>query len=128
MMHPTIWLAVAGGGALGAMARHGVSQLSLRWLGPNFPWGTLTANILGSFLLGLLVAWLAMREPNPPALRAFLAVGLLGAFTTFSTFALDVVLLYREKAIGLAAAYLVASIVLSVGGLLVGLLMGRTLL
>ncbi|MGE0409671.1 MAG: CrcB family protein, partial [Amphiplicatus sp.] len=60
-------------------------------------------------------------------LRAFLAIGVLGAFTTFSTFALDVVMLYREKAVGVAALYLAASVILSVGGLAAGLLLGRAL-
>lgn len=127
MTHWSVWIAVAGGGALGAMARHGVSLASLRLLGPGFPWGTLTANVLGSFLMGLLVVWLAAREPNPSVLRAFLAVGVLGAFTTFSTFALETVTLYREKAFTLAAVYLGASVVLSIGGLVAGLILGRAL-
>ena len=122
-----IWIAVAGGGAVGAMLRHSVSHVALRTLGPNFPWGTLSANIVGSFLMGLLIVWLAHREPNPATLRAFLAVGVLGAFTTFSTFALDVVMLYREKAISAAAAYLAASVILSVSGLIIGLAAGRAI-
>ena len=113
-----IWIAVAGGGAVGAVMRHGVSRAAMKLLGPNFPWGTLIANVAGSFLMGALIVWLAHREPNPPALRAFLAVGVLGAFTTFSTFALDVVTLYREKAMTFAALYLGGSVVLSVAGLL----------
>lgn len=120
-----IWLAVAGGGAIGALMRHGVSHASMRLLGPNFPWGTLIANVAGSFAMGALVVWLAQREPNPPALRAFLAVGVLGAFTTFSTFALDAVTLYRDRAAELAAAYLGASVILSVGGLIAGMAAAR---
>ncbi|MEE2689940.1 MAG: fluoride efflux transporter CrcB [Pseudomonadota bacterium] len=120
-----VWFAVAGGGAVGAVMRYGVSIAAARLLGPNFPWGTLTANIAGSFAMGLLVVWLAGREPNPMALRAFLAVGLLGAFTTFSTFALDVVSLYRDKSVAIAGAYLLASVILSVVGLLAGLAAGR---
>lgn len=123
-----IWMAIAGGGALGAVARHAVSSVALRALGPAFPWGTLIVNAAGSFLMGLLIVWLAHREPNPPALRAFLTVGVLGAFTTFSTFSLEIVMLTREKAFGLAAAYLAASLVLSVGGLIIGLLTGRAVL
>jgi len=127
-MSSTIWLAVAAGGAIGAMARHGVSRAALHLLGPNFPWGTLAANICGSFAMGLLIVWLAGREPSSPALRAFLTVGLLGAFTTFSTFSLDVVTLYRDRTLTIAGAYLIASIVFSVGGLLAGLAAGRQLL
>jgi CrcB protein len=120
-----VWAAIAGGGAIGAMLRHGVSVASLRLLGPNFPWGTLTVNIVGCFAMGAIIVWLAAREPNPNALRAFLTVGLLGAFTTFSAFALDAVTLYREKAIVAAAGYLAASVVLSVGGLLAGMAAAR---
>lgn len=122
-----IWLAVAAGGAVGAMARHGVSRAALHLLGPNFPWGTLAANIAGSFAMGLFIVWLSAREPASPALRAFLTVGLLGAFTTFSTFSLDVVTLYRDRTLTIAGAYLLASVILSVGGLLAGLALGRQL-
>lgn len=126
-MSANVWMAVAAGGAFGAMARHGVSRLSLHWLGPNFPWGTLTANICGSFAMGLIIVWLSSREPVTPALRAFLTVGLLGAFTTFSTFSLDVITLFRDRTLMIAGAYLIASIILSVGGLLFGLVVGRQL-
>ena len=124
-MNGSVWIAVAAGGALGAMARHGVSKTALHFLGPNFPWGTLAANIAGSFAMGVLIVWLAAREPSSPALRAFLTVGLLGAFTTFSTFSLDVVALYRDRTILIAGAYLLASVILSVSGLLSGLALGK---
>ena len=124
-MGPHIWLAVAAGGAVGAMARHGVSRTAMHLLGPNFPWGTLAANIMGSFAMGLIIVWLSSREPASPALRAFLTVGLLGAFTTFSTFSLDVVTLYRDRTVMIAGAYLLASVILSVCALLAGLAVGR---
>lgn len=124
-MTGSVWFAVATGGALGAVARHGVSRLALQWLGPNFPWGTLTANVIGSFAMGVLIVWLSAKEPASPALRAFLTVGLLGAFTTFSTFSLDVVTLYRDRTLMIAGAYLLASVLLSVSGLLAGLALGR---
>lgn len=124
-MAMNIWLAVGAGGALGAMARHGVSRLSLHYLGPNFPWGTLAANVIGSFAMGLLIAAFAAREPVSPSMRAFLTVGALGAFTTFSTFSLDVVTLYRDRTVMIAAAYLAASVVFSIAALLGGLLVGR---
>ncbi|MEM9616710.1 MAG: fluoride efflux transporter CrcB [Pseudomonadota bacterium] len=120
-----VWLAIAAGGAVGAMARHAVSRIALHLLGPNFPWGTLSANIVGSFAMGLIIVWLAAREPNSTALRAFLVVGVLGAFTTFSTFSLDVVTLYRDRTMFDAGAYLFASIILSIVGLTVGLIIGR---
>ncbi len=122
-----IWLAVAAGGAIGAMARHGVSRAAFHLLGPNFPWGTLTVNIAGSFAMGVLIVWLSHREPASPALRAFLTVGLLGAFTTFSTFSLDVVTLYRDRTLMIAGAYLGASVILSVTSLFAGLAIGRQL-
>jgi len=124
-MGPHIWLAVAAGGAVGAMARHGVSRTAMHLLGPNFPWGTLAANIMGSFAMGLIIVWLSSHEPASPALRAFLTVGLLGAFTTFSTFSLDVVTLYRDRTVMIAGAYLLASVILSVCALLAGLAVGR---
>lgn len=120
-----IWMAVAAGGAVGAMARHGVSRAALHLLGPNFPWGTLAANIGGSFAMGLLIVWLSRHEPQSAALRAFLTVGVLGAFTTFSTFSLDVVTLYRDRTLVIAGAYLLASVILSVSGLAAGLVIGR---
>ena len=126
-MSAHVWLAVGAGGALGAMARHGVSRLCLHYLGPNFPWGTLTANAAGSCAMGLAIVWLARHEPHSAALRAFLTVGLLGAFTTFSTFSLDVVTLYRDRTVWVAGAYLLASVMLSVGGLVAGLALGRHL-
>jgi len=123
-----IWLAVGAGGAIGAMARHGVSRAALHLMGPNFPWGTLAANISGSFAMGLLIVWLSRHEPQSAAMRAFLTVGLLGAFTTFSTFSLDVVTLYRDRTMMIAGAYLLASVILSVAGLLGGLGFGRQVL
>ena len=122
-----IWRAVAIGGAIGAMARHGVSRISMHMLGPNFPWGTLSVNIIGSVAMGLLISWFAAKEPTSPAMRAFLTVGILGAFTTFSTFSLDVVTLYRDRTIFDAGGYLLASVVLSISGLLLGLMLGRQL-
>lgn len=128
MTNPSIILAVALGGALGALGRLGVSRASLHWLGPNFPWGTLFANVAGSFAMGLVIVWLAKNEPQSAAMRAFLTVGLLGAFTTFSTFSLDVVTLYKDRTLEIAVMYVVASMILAVGGLIMGLAAGRNLL
>lgn len=127
MSGPNLWLAVGAGGALGAMARHGVGAISLRLLGPNFPWGTLSANLIGSTAMGLFIAWLAACEPHSSAMRAFVATGVLGGFTTFSTFALDAVTLYRDKSFTIAGAYVGASVILSIAGLVTGLMAGRAL-
>ena len=120
-----LWLAVAGGGAIGAVARYGVGAMSLRFLGPNFPWGTLTVNVIGSAAMGLFIAWLVAREPHTSAMRAFVATGVLGGFTTFSTFALDAVTLFREKSLTLAGLYVGASVILSIIGLVAGLAAGK---
>jgi CrcB protein len=118
-------LAIAAGGALGAVARHLFAAHIMRWTGGGFPWGILAVNVLGSFLMGILVHAL-MHLPEPmPNLRAFLVVGVLGAFTTFSTYALDVVLLIERGELGAAAGYALASVVLSVGGLFAGMALAR---
>ena len=127
MSSPQLWLAIGVGGAIGAMARHAVGAASLRLLGPNFPWGTLTVNVAGSLAMGLFIAWLVAREPHTSVMRAFVATGVLGGFTTFSTFALDAVALWRDKSLAIASAYVAASVVLSIGGLLAGLAAGRAL-
>lgn len=120
-MSASIWLAVGAGGALGAMARHGVSRAAIHFMGPNFPWGTLTVNAVGSFLMGVVIVWLARHEPHTAAMRAFLTVGVLGAFTTFSTFALDAVTLAKDRSLTIAGFYVAASVVLSIVGLAAGL-------
>ncbi|GLR69981.1 fluoride efflux transporter CrcB [Agaribacter marinus] len=99
-----LYLAVAGGGAIGACMRLFVNQTSINLLGKGFPFGTLAVNVVGSFLIGLLYAWFEQQEVASPILKAFLTVGMLGALTTFSTFSLDTILLMQAgsvlKAIG----------------------------
>lgn len=120
-------LAIAAGGALGAVARHYFATSVMRLVGEGFPWGILAANVLGSVLLGAIVqAFLAMATPQPE-LRAFLVIGLLGAFTTFSTFSLDVVLLIERGQFGLAGLYILASVVLAITGLFIGMMAMRAL-
>ncbi|MEO0881011.1 MAG: CrcB family protein, partial [Pseudomonadota bacterium] len=104
-----------------------VNAASLRLLGPAFPWGTLIVNVAGSFVMGLLIVWFSLREPVAPALRAFLTVGVLGAFTTFSTFSLDVVTLVRDKAILEAGLYMAASVSVAIGALFAGMALARAL-
>ncbi len=120
--------AVAVGGAVGAVARYAVMIGVARWLGAGFPYGTLAVNVIGSFILGALIEVMALVWSPGEALRAFLVVGLLGAFTTFSTFSLDVVSLFqRGETVG-AILYIGASVLLSVLGLLAGLGSVRQLL
>src|SRR5918997_3474274 len=121
-------LAFLGAGIGGAL-RHGVNLGCARYCGVAFPWGNLTVNVTGSFIMGALAAWLAFRvgEGWSQPLRLFLATGILGGFTTFSAFSLDAVLIWERGQIGLAAAYVGTSVALSVGGLLAGLALIRTL-
>ncbi len=119
-------LFIAIGGAAGATARHLVGQASLRLLGPGWPYGTLAVNLLGGLAMGLLIGWLsAAAPPNAGALRAGLGVGLLGGFTTFSAFSLEVVMMIERKAWGSAAGYVGASVIGAVGALILGLMIAR---
>lgn len=109
------WLAVAIGGALGSMARHGVNQVLHIRLGMRFPLGTVAVNIIGCFAIGLLAGLLASnRIAFRFYWREFVFVGILGGFTTFSTFGLDTFMLTRTHSVGLAAINVVAQVV---GGL-----------
>jgi CrcB protein len=121
-------LAVELGGALGALARYGVFVAATHLLGHGFPYGTLIVNVLGSLLLGVLIEGLALAWTLPESVRLFLVVGVFGAFTTFSTFSLDVAVLYERGRTIAAAGYIVASVVLSVGGLFTGLHIMRRVL
>lgn len=105
---------IAAGGAIGAVARHFVAAQVGHWLGHGFPWGILTANVLGSFILGALVEIFALAWSPSQELRALIVVGMLGAFTTFSTFSMDTVLLYQRGQTLQAALYVGASVTLAV--------------
>ena len=108
------YLLAALGGALGALARWGVAEALPREDG-GWPWATLLVNLTGCLLIGLLTGALARRSPEPAWARPFLAVGVLGGYTTWSTFAVEVVALTDAGAPGLAAGYVLASVV---GGVL----------
>lgn len=120
-------LFVAAGGALGASARYLVGVGSGRLLGFGFPWGTLTVNLLGCFIMGLLIEAMALRWSVGNELRAFLTVGVLGGFTTFSAFSVDFVLLVERDAYVSAGFYLLASVGLSIAALFAGLAIVRAL-
>ncbi len=114
-IHLLTLASVAAGGAIGAGFRHILGVAMLRWLGNGFPWGTYAANILGALLMGCFIASMMRFELRDPHIRAFLTTGLLGGFTTFSTFSLEVVLLFERNEHLLALVYVLSSVVLCVG-------------
>ena len=121
-------LAVALGGALGAVARYRVNVISVHYFGADFPFGTLIVNVVGSFIMGVLVETMALVWAVSTETRAFLLVGILGAFTTFSAFSLDFAVLYERGKWTLSAVYVSASVILSVSALFAGLHVMRRLL
>lgn len=114
-------LAIAAGGATGAVLRHFTSQQIMQVMGPSFPYGTMTVNIFGSLVLGVLIGVLARYFDGNQVLRAFLTVGLLGGFTTFSAFSLDSIVMIERGDILATLAYVFVSVIFSIGGLWLGL-------
>ncbi|WP_374765006.1 fluoride efflux transporter CrcB [Yunchengibacter salinarum] len=121
-------LAIALGGALGAVSRHYVGALVMSGLGTSFPAGTLAVNVAGSFLIGLLVTTLVWKMQVAPEMRAFLVVGFLGSFTTFSTFSLELLLLLERGETGQMIAYGMGSLLLGGGAAFAGMALGRGLI
>jgi len=107
-------LAIAAGGAMGAVLRWWLAGAIQRLAGGSFPWGTLAVNVLGSFLLGFLFVWLLERSTVGELTRLAITVGFLGAFTTFSTFSVETVRLMNEGALTLAMGNVLSQIVLCV--------------
>jgi CrcB protein len=121
-------LAIAAGGAIGAVGRHLMSAQVMKLVGSGFPWGTVSVNVLGSFIMGVLVEMMALRWNVGNEMRAFLTVGILGAFTTFSTFSLDFAVLLERGAGLVALGYAALSVVLAVLGLFAGLAITRAVI
>ena len=119
-------LQVALGGAIGASGRYLTGVAAVRLIGHGFPWGTLVVNVAGSFLMGALIVTLA--HTSGTRFAPFLMTGILGGFTTFSAFSLDAVTLYERGQIGLAGAYVAASVILSLAALALGLLAARAVI
>ena len=117
---------VAAGGAVGASLRHLTGLAAMRLLGVNFPWGTLAVNIVGSFAMGVFIELLARRFGASNELRLFVATGLLGGFTTFSAFSLDVAVLWERGAAGTAAGYVLVSVIGAILALFAGWWVART--
>ncbi|MGH1352894.1 MAG: fluoride efflux transporter CrcB [Methyloligellaceae bacterium] len=121
-------LYAALGGAIGAASRFLVTSAAFRIMGPGFPWGTVVVNVAGSFLMGVLIVFLALRYSTSQELRIFLVTGILGGFTTFSAFSLDFVTLFEQKNYVPAAWYLCSSVLLSILALFVGMIIARQIL
>jgi fluoride exporter len=119
------FLIVFLGGGLGAALRHGINLLGARLLGTGFNYATLFENISGSLVMGLVVGYFAFKDGGSQHWRLFLTTGILGGYTTFSAFSLDTILLYERGELGLAAFYVLLSVVLSVGSLLAALTIMR---
>ncbi|MGD8514007.1 MAG: fluoride efflux transporter CrcB [Granulosicoccaceae bacterium] len=120
-------LAIAAGGALGAVFRYGVSNGIYQWLGRDFPWGTLAVNTLGSLLMGGLYVLLVERLAATAELRAFLLIGVLGAFTTFSTFSIETLLLIENGQLLRAVMNMLASVLVCIAAAWVGIVVIRQL-
>ena len=120
-------LAIALGGAAGAVARYWASNGIYNWLGRDFPYGTLFVNVLGSLLMGLLYILLLERMSGSTELRGLVLVGFLGAFTTYSTFSIETLNLIEQAAYSKALLNSLASVLLCVVAAWLGVLLGRTI-
>jgi CrcB protein len=128
MIASSTLLAVAAGGALGAVGRLLVSRWATATLGPGFPWGTMIVNVAGGFLMGLAAVLMMERAPGAwGRLAPFVMTGVLGGFTTFSAFSLDALFLIERGETARAALYVGGSVALSIGALWAGLTLARAL-
>ena len=120
-------LLVAAGGAVGSVLRYLVGLWTLRSFGPAFPWGTLTVNITGSFLIGVLAEAIARKFGASAEMRVFLITGILGGYTTFSAFSLDAMTLLERGEPVTALIYVASSVLLSALAVFVGLALMRAM-
>jgi CrcB protein len=120
-------LLVMAGGALGSAARYLVGRTTLAWYGPTYPWGTLAVNLIGGFLMGALVGSLARFGAASDQARLLIGVGVLGGFTTFSAFSLDMMVMLERGDWDLALGYALISVIGAVLALFAGLSLTRAL-
>ena len=120
----TSMIQVAIGGAIGAVGRYLTGVAAVRVMGHGYPWGTLTVNIVGSFLMGVLIVVL-MTKDGGMRVAPLLMTGMLGGFTTFSAFSLDALTLFERGQVGQAALYVIASVVLSLLAIFLGVMIAR---
>ena len=119
------YLLVFVGGGVGAVLRHGVNRATLTYLGPAFPYGTLFVNVLGGLLIGVLAELLLAKDGSYQEVRLFLMTGVLGGFTTFSAFSLEATMMWQRIDYGPLAAYILGSVVLSLGAVFLGMMAAR---
>ncbi len=124
----SIYVALAVGGSLGAVSRYWISSSTYRWLGQDFPYGTLAVNLLGSLVMGFLSVLLVHRFQISEELRIGLLAGFLGSFTTFSTFAMDTLHLAGNQALAKAVVYVLASVLCCIIGAWIGLLTAKQMI
>lgn len=124
----SIYIAIAVGGSLGAVSRYWVTTRTYQWLGMDYPYGTLTVNVLGSLLLGFLSVLLVERFQISEALRFGLLAGFLGSFTTFSAFAMDSINLMNSGALLKSLGYMLLSVVFCVVGVWAGLITAKQMI
>jgi len=120
-------VAIAAGGAIGALLRYWTSVAVHGRLGVSFPYGTLTVNVIGSLLMGFLYIWLIERMVAGPAMRAFLMIGVLGAFTTFSTFSIETLNLLESGHLSKAVANILVSMIVCITAAGIGVFAARQL-
>jgi CrcB protein len=122
------YIAIALGGGIGAMLRYGITAMVQSWTGPGFPFGTLLVNVVGSLLIGFVVVFLHHRYHGNEVMRLFLVIGVLGGFTTFSTFSLDTVNLIESGFVVNAIWNIVVSFSACVFSVYLGMEIARTTL
>lgn len=123
-----IIFSIALGGAVGAVLRHFTAFRVYQALGHGFPWGTFAVNVIGSLLIGALISLFALRFSVSEEIRAFLVVGVLGGFTTFSAFSLEVALLIERNEFTTALVYSLSSVVFAITALFLGMWAVRVML
>jgi len=124
-----IWgfLVVFLGGGFGAALRHGINLAAAALAGRSFPYGTMFINVSGSLVMGLIAEYFALKTHLPRAWLLFLTTGILGGYTTFSTFSLEAALLYERGQLWATGLYVLGSVVLAIAGLFAGLAIVRAI-
>ncbi len=128
-MKPVVaFLAVGTGGAIGSMLRYAVALWMVDRVGPGFPWHTALINVIGSFLIGAVAAYVQFSSGVSPLISVFVVVGLLGGFTTFSTFSFDTLTLLSDGSAGIALAYSAGTVILGISAAAAGVAIARVAL